>query len=195
MTSTSEDGATIRSRLPQFEFEAVFDRTPHLYLVLDPSFTIVAANAAYCAATMTEHDAILGRAFFEVFPDNPGDYSADGVANLRASLLKVLKTREADRMDVQKYDIRTRDTGAFQERYWSPVNVPVMGSDGYVRWVIHSVEDVTEIMSLRAETAAQRSDAASQRLLVQLRETKRALAARDSENAELREMLRRQPRN
>jgi PAS domain-containing protein len=193
MTSTSEDGesedwATNRNRLPQTEFEAVFDRTPHLCLVLDPSFTIVAANVAYCAATMTDRDAILGRSFFEVFPDNPGDYSADGVANLRASLLKVLKTRETDRMDVQKYDIRTRDTGAFQARYWSPVNVPVMGADGYVRWVIHSVEDVTELVALRGDTA-------SQRLLVQLRETKRALAVRESENAQLREMLKRQQRN
>ena len=182
--STSEDWATHSRRLPQLEFEAVFNRTPHLYLILDPSFAIVAANDAYCAATMTERDAILGRSFFEVFPDNPGDYSADGVANLRASLLKVLKTRETDRMDVQKYDIRTRDTGAFEQRYWSPVNVPVMGADGYVQWVIHSVEDVTELMNLRADTA-------SQRLLVQLRETKRALAARESENAQLREMLKR----
>ena len=195
MTSTSEDSTTERHRLPQTDFEPVFDRTPGLYLVLDPSFTIVAANDAYCAATMTDRDAILGRPFFEVFPDNPGDYSADGVANLRASLLKVLKTRESDRMDVQKYDIRTRDTGAFQARYWSPVNVPVMGADGYVRWVIHSVEDVTELMSLRSDAAAQRTDAASQRLLVQLRETKRALAARESENAQLREVLKRQQRN
>ena len=194
MTSTSEDSNSEdwasggNRRLPQCEFEAVFNRTPHLYLVLDPSFAIVAANDAYCAATMTERNAILGRSFFEVFPDNPGDYSADGVANLRASLLKVLKTRETDRMDVQKYDIRTRDTGAFEQRYWSPVNVPVMGADGYVRWVIHSVEDVTEVMTLRNDTA-------SQRLLVQLRETKRALAARETENAQLREMLKRQPRN
>jgi PAS domain-containing protein len=195
MTSTSEDSATDDHRLPQSEFEAVFDRTPHLYLILDPSFTIVGANEAYCAATMTEREAILGRSFFEVFPDNPDDYSADGVANLRASLLKVLKTREMDRMDVQKYDIRTRDTGTFEQRYWSPINVPVMGEDGYVRWVIHSVEDVTELMSLRAEAATQRSDAASQRLLVQLREIKRALAARESENAQLREMLKRQQRN
>ena len=195
MTSTSEDSATNIHRLPQCEFEAVFNRTPHLYLILDPSFMIVAANDAYCAATMTERDSIVGRSFFEVFPDNPDDYSADGVANLRASLLKVLKTRETDRMDVQKYDIRTRDTGAFQKRYWSPINVPVMGDDGYVRWVIHSVEDVTELINLRAEAAAQRNDAASQRLLVQLRETKRALAARESENAQLREMLKRQQRN
>src|SRR5580658_6857402 len=104
MTRTSEDGAS--DRLPTSEFAEVFDKTPGLYLVLDPSFTIMAANDAYCAATMTERDLIVGRHLFEAFPDNPGDSAADGVENLRASLLKVLKSRHADRMNIQKYDVR-----------------------------------------------------------------------------------------
>ncbi|MEJ0026418.1 MAG: PAS domain-containing protein [Rhizomicrobium sp.] len=189
MTPTSEDGAI--DRLPTSEFSGVFDRTPGLYLVLDPSFTIMAANDAFCAATMTERDAIVGRHLFEAFPDNPGDSAADGVENLRASLLKVLKSRQPDRMNIQKYDVREAGSGAFAERYWSPLNVPVIGPDGYVKWIIHSVEDVTELMNLRTEFAARRGGAAAQRLLSQLRETERELAAERTENAELRETLRR----
>ncbi|MEI9992629.1 MAG: PAS domain-containing protein [Rhizomicrobium sp.] len=192
MTATSEDGAVDPNRLPTAEFAVVFDGTPGLYLVLDPSFMIVAANDAFCAATMTERDAILGRHLFEVFPDNPGDSAADGVQNLRASLLKVLKSRQPDRMNVQKYDVREHGTGAFAERYWSWLNVPVMGPDGYVKWIIHSVEDVTELMNLRTEFAARRGAAAAQRLLTQLRETERELAAARTQNAELRESLRKQ---
>jgi len=192
MTHTSEDGATDLIRLPTSEFAGVFEKTPGLYLILDPSFTIVAANDAYCAATMTQHDAIVGRHLFEAFPDNPDDSSADGVENLRSSLLKVLKSRQADRMNIQKYDIRDAVSGAFSERYWSSLNVPVIGPDGYVKWIIHSVEDVTELMNLRTEFAARRGGAAAQRLLTQLRETERELEAERCENAELRETLRKQ---
>jgi PAS domain-containing protein len=189
MTNTPEDGGG-SVRLAESEFADVFDKTPALYLVLDPSFTIMAANDAYCAATMTERATIVGRHLFEAFPDNPGDSAADGVQNLRASLLKVLKTRQPDRMNIQKYDIR--GPGSFVERYWSPLNVPVLGHDGYVKWIIHCVEDVTELMNLRAEFAAKRGGAAAQRLLAQLRETERELAAERMENAELRDSLRKQ---
>lgn len=188
MTDTSEDGA--RNRLPTSEFAGVFENAPGLYLVLDPSFTIVAANDAYCTATMSDRDAIVGRHLFEAFPDNPEDSSADGVENLRASLLKVLKSRQPDRMDIQKYDIPERQSGTFTERYWSSLNVPVLGADGYVKWIIHAVEDVTELINLRTEFAAKRGGAAAQRLLSQLRETERELAAERTENAELRESLR-----
>lgn len=144
------------STVDSVDFKAVFEKTPGLYLVLDAKFDIVAANDAYLEATMTKRDDIVGRPLFEVFPDNPGDSGADGVQNLRASLLKVLKSREADRMAVQKYDIEKRGVGGFETRFWSPLNIPVLGGDGYVKWIIHNVEDVTELATMRAEFSARR---------------------------------------
>src|SRR6185436_1872872 len=87
-------------------FQVLFESAPGLYLVLSPDLTIVAASDAYLRATMTQRAEILGRAIFDVFPDNPADPSADGVRNLRASLERVLRTRAPDAMAVQKYDIR-----------------------------------------------------------------------------------------
>lgn len=133
------------------DFEALFAKLPGLYLILDAKFDIVAVNEAYCRATMTVRDNIVGHHVFEVFPDNPGDSAADGVHNLRASLLKVLKTRQADTMDLQKYDIERRGMGGFEVRYWSVQNVPILGADGYVRWIVHAVEDVTELVNMRVE--------------------------------------------
>jgi PAS domain-containing protein len=146
------------SKEDSVDFAAVFRKTPGLYLIIDTRFDIAAVNDAYCAATMTERDAIVGHPLFEIFSDNPDDSAADGVANLRTSLLRVLKTRAADRMEVQKYDIRRRGSGGFEVRYWSPLNVPVLGEDGYVKWIIHSVEDVTDIVTMQTEFAARRSD-------------------------------------
>jgi PAS domain-containing protein len=172
------------------EFGPIFDKTPGLYLILDTNFKIVAANDAYCQATKTQRSTILGQFIFEAFPDNPADSSADGVQNLRASLLRVLKNRAPDRMNIQKYDIPRRDVGGFEERYWSPLNIPVIGADRYVKWIIHSIEDVTELMNLRAEFAARRDSIAEhQKMLTQLHEAQRELAAKRDENEALRQTL------
>ena len=133
-------------------FVTFFEAIPGLFLVLDPELRIVAASDAYVQATMTRRDAIIGKRLFEVFPDNPHDREATGVRNLRASLLQVLATGRTDAMAVQKYDIRKprNQGGQFEERYWSPVNAPVLGPDGKVAYIIHRVEDVTEFVRLKA---------------------------------------------
>jgi PAS domain S-box-containing protein len=137
------------------DFRQVFEKSPELQLVVDVRFTIVAVTDAYCRATMTKRGDIVGRGLFEVFPDNPDDMRADGVANLRASILNVIRFRAADRMAEQKYDIRRPD-GVFEERYWRPLNSPILGADGYVRFILHAVEDVTELVHIRKDEAAAR---------------------------------------
>ncbi len=139
------------SPLPAPDFRLLFESAPGLYLVLTPALKIVAVSEAYLKATMTKRDEILNRGIFEVFPDNPDDPAATGVRNLKASLDRVLTNRVPDTMAVQKYDIRRpeSDGGGFEERYWSPVNSPVLGADGEVAYIIHRVEDVTEFIHLK----------------------------------------------
>jgi len=139
------------------DFQALFESAPGLYLVLTPALTIVAVSDAYLKATMTKREEILGRGLFEVFPDNPDDPAATGVRNLRASLDRVLTHRAPDTMAVQKYDIRRPESegGGFEERYWSPVNSPVLGADGKVAYIIHRVEDVTAFVHLKQSGSEQ----------------------------------------
>ena len=133
------------------DFQVLFESAPGLYLVLTPALTIVAVNDAYLKATMTKREEILGRGLFEVFPDNLDDPAATGVRNLRASLDRVLTHRVPDTMAVQKYDIRLPESegGGFEERYWSPVNSPILGADGKVAYIIQRVEDVTAFVHLK----------------------------------------------
>src|SRR3989442_2440555 len=106
---------------------------------------------------MNKREEILGHGLFEVFPNNPDDPTATGVRNLKASLDRVLTNRVPDTMAVQKYDIRRPESegGGFEERYWSPVNSPVLGADGKVAYIIHRVEDVTEFVRLKQEGSEQ----------------------------------------
>jgi len=137
--------------VPAEDFRALFKDAPGLYLVLRPDLTIAAVSNAYARATKTVRDEIIGRGIFDVFPDNPNDPNADGVRNLRASLNRVLDKRVPDAMAVQKYDIRRPESegGGFEERFWSPLNAPVLGDEGQVRYIIHRVEDVTEFIRLK----------------------------------------------
>jgi two-component system cell cycle sensor histidine kinase/response regulator CckA len=139
-----------QSKLPDPDFKALFESVPGLYLVLQPDLTIVAASEAYIRATMMKRDELLGRHVFDAFPDNPDDPNATGVANLSASLHRVILDLVPDAMAVQKYDIRrpTSEGGAFEVRYWSPMNSPVLHADGSLAYIIHRVEDVTEFVRL-----------------------------------------------
>ncbi|HMJ13098.1 MAG TPA: ATP-binding protein [Polyangiaceae bacterium] len=134
--------------MAELDFELLFEESPDLLLVLlpdSPRFTMVAATRARFQATHTTREQTIGRGLFELFPDNPDDLQASGTANLRASLERVLQTREADTMAVQKYDIRGAD-GSFEVKFWSPRNLPVLSAGGEVLYILHRVEDVTELV-------------------------------------------------
>jgi PAS domain S-box-containing protein len=131
------------------DFRMLFEAAIGLFLVLTPDFTIVAVSDTYLAATSTRRDAILNHNLFEIFPDNPNDPTADGVRNLRASLNRVLAGRTADAMAIQRYDIKTPEAqGGFEVRYWKPINSPVFGPDGQIIYIVHQVEDVTQVHDL-----------------------------------------------
>lgn len=128
------------------EFLANFRKAREPYMLLDPGpgLRIVDVNDAYAAVTMIAREAVVGKGLFDVFPDNPDDSSADGVNNLFASLCIVAETGEAHVMAIQRYDVRDED-GVFIERYWQPVNTPVFDRDGHLRYILHHVEDVSEV--------------------------------------------------
>ncbi|MCC6406837.1 MAG: response regulator [Planctomycetes bacterium] len=151
----------MNAKLDELDFRAVFEHAPGVFLVLsaDERFTVLGATDAYLKATLTERAGIVGRGIFDVFPDNPDDPDATGTRHLRESLHRVLAQRTADTMAVQKYDIRRPDGDGteFEERFWSPMNVPVLARDGSIRYILHRVEDVTEFVRVRRSGDAQRS--------------------------------------
>ncbi len=150
------------------DFRLLFESIPGCHLVLDPELVIVAVSNAYLDATKTKRADIVGRPLFEVFPDNPDDEMATGETNLRLSLRRVLTEKRADVMPTQKYDIRGPG-GTFEERHWSPLNAPVLGPDGEVAYVIHTVRDVSDVVRIKqsdSERAARLLDTAPDAIVV-----------------------------
>lgn len=185
------------------DFRQIFEALPGQFLILDPELRIVAVSGAYLTATNTVRSEILSRNIFDVFPDNPADTNATGVAKLSASLRRVIEKRSPDTMDIQQYDIPIPGSEEFEERYWSPVNTPVLAADGALVYIIHRVEDVTEFVRLNLlreekeketenrETldAQARLEAAQQELFLRLKD-KAARAAAEVHSLQLESKVR-----
>lgn len=175
----------------QIDFQRLFEASPEVLLVLlpdTPRFTMVAATETRLRVTHTTHESI-GKGLFEVFPDNPDDAGANGTSNLRGSLERVLATRAPDTMAVQKYDIRGPD-GDFQVRYWSPKNVPVLGPAGEVLYILHRVEDVTDLVraSELGEELRDRTRAMEREVVARSQELATSNSELRSANAKLGEL-------
>ncbi len=174
------------------DFQLLFEASPDVLLVLlpdAPRYTMVAATRARLAATGTTLEQTIGRGVFEAFPDNPDDPEATGTANLRASLDRAVATRAPDTMAVQKYDIRGAD-GAFEVKYWSPKNIPVLSADGEVLYLLHRVEDVTELVraSDEGEVLRDRTRAMEGEVIARSRELAGAVRELREANAKLGEL-------
>jgi signal transduction histidine kinase len=141
------------------DFRVLFEKTPDLYLVLDPNFFIIAATDAFLSATATRREDVVGQHLFDVFPETPPASSSVGqerpVCTLRDSLQRALRDRVPDTLGVQRRSIQGPG-GEREERYWSLVNTPVLGPGGRVAYIIHSAEDMTETVRLKKSAEEQR---------------------------------------
>jgi serine phosphatase RsbU (regulator of sigma subunit) len=134
----------------KIDYSEVFQALPGAVALLTPELIYADVNDWFTVVSGRTREQLLGRYVFDVFPDNPNDPRATGARNLRASLERVLATGQRDTMALQRYDVEDPDRpGHWQERYWSPVNCPLMGPDGGVELILHRVEEVTELIRAR----------------------------------------------
>ncbi|MER5382762.1 SpoIIE family protein phosphatase [Streptomyces sp. NPDC002688] len=138
----------------EIDYGGVFHALPGMVALLTPHMVFVDANEDYLSNSGRSREQLVGRYLFDVFPDRPDDPTANGMRNLEASLRRVVETGERDAMALQRYDVESLDRpGVWQERYWSPVNAPVIGEDGTVVLLVHRVEEVTELIRARGGPA------------------------------------------
>ena len=62
------------------DYMRVLEALPEPLLLIGLDSTILTANTAFLTATMNRLGAIAGKNLFEVFPDDPAEPTADGVA-------------------------------------------------------------------------------------------------------------------
>lgn len=127
--------------LPSALVRRVFRSLPQPSLLLQPNLVIVGANQAYLKTMDMSGDDIVGCDLFSVFPDNPAEKSVNSTRDLADSFGRVLDHGCADSIGRLRYDVRNRD-GVFEERWWNPLNTPVLDDDGRLELIIHQAFEV-----------------------------------------------------
>ncbi len=124
--------------------------------LLDPTFRVLDASDVFCDATRTSRDAIVGRAFFDVFPEGPLDASRLGAASLRASLERVVRTGAADRLALTGYDVSGGDGDGelVETRVLRACSAPVLDAEGALGAILVWLEDASEEGAMSACAAA-----------------------------------------
>ncbi|MYS95084.1 MULTISPECIES: PP2C family protein-serine/threonine phosphatase [Streptomyces] len=139
------------------DYTAVFQALPGMVALLTPELVYADVNEEFVRVSGRSREQLVGHYLFDVFPDNPNDPASTGMRNLEASLYRVLATGERDAMALQRYDVEDPERpGEWQERYWSPVNAPLLGPDGKVALILHRVEEVTELIRARGRSGGGR---------------------------------------
>lgn len=142
------------SRVSAIEESAWFQSKWAPYLLADADWRVRAVNSACERVSGHPREDLLGHHLFDVFPDNPADPDADGVANVSASLELVFRRGVRHWMGVQRYDLPDRQhPGEFVYRVWTPMNSPIKDGKKTVA-VLQHAQDVTRVVPPTPEERA-----------------------------------------
>lgn len=147
-------------QIPEQYYAAIFEALPGNSILVKtdaPKFTVLAATPAYITNAGFAEKALIGKGVFEAFPANSTDPKYKGDRDLLTSFQHVLQHKEPHFLPLQRYDLQN-DDGSFTEKYWSASNKPVFAPDGEVVYIIHTAEDISELIK------AEKRDEAHQEL-------------------------------
>lgn len=125
-------------------YSVVFQALPIPCLVLlpnAPEFTIINVSDAYAEVTNTNRCELIGKGFFEIFPNNP--YLSDTI--WKNIFDEVILKKKPCKVAPQKYAFPTADVPArLDVKYLEVVNTPVLDAEGEIEFIIRSMTDVTD---------------------------------------------------
>ena len=144
------------ANLPGDLFKIVFESSPGSLLIKGdvPRFTIVAASNGYLEVTSSTRAGIVGKGFFEAFPE---DKTLTDDTNARSVFTKVVATGQKIEVPVYRFDVYNKETKTYDIRYWSCSNIPILSADNRVDYILNTVVDITDEVKAR-ETITESED-------------------------------------
>jgi len=129
------------------DYSYLFRSLPGRHIIVDvddPVFTLIDENEAHARVALTTRENVVGKPFFDVFPDTSEKFKKTGVSDITESFNRVIATGKPDTMDVLKYDIKNSH-GDFVERFWQVTHYPLLDEDNStVIAILQQTEDITE---------------------------------------------------
>ncbi|MEV4378330.1 SpoIIE family protein phosphatase [Streptosporangium sp. NPDC049644] len=134
----------------EIDYEAVFQALPSAVALFTTDLVYADVNEAFLNSMGRTREQVVGHHLADAFPSDPKNPTMTGMLQLQDSLRWVAATGERDAMTLHRYDVEYPDrSGVWEQRYWSPINVPVFGPDGRVALLLHREEDITELIRTR----------------------------------------------
>jgi two-component system CheB/CheR fusion protein len=123
-------------------FQIIFEKSPGSLLVKSdkPRFTIAAVSDNYLEITSSSREKIVGRGFFEVFPDDK-DFNEETSA--RNVFTRVVDTGQKIEVPTYRYDVFNAQTKKSEIKYWSCCNTPIYDDRSEVAYILNTVVDIT----------------------------------------------------
>lgn len=136
------------SGLPGELFKIVFEKSPCSLLIKGdaPRFTIIAASDNYLEVTASTREGIVGKGFFEAFPE---DKTLTDDTNARNIFTRVVATGQKIEVPTYRFDVYNRETKTYEIRYWSCSNTPIMLANNTVDYILNTVVDITDEVKAR----------------------------------------------
>ncbi|HSH17898.1 MAG TPA: ATP-binding protein [Candidatus Saccharimonadales bacterium] len=135
------------------DYQSFFRHLPGRYIAVlpdDPTFTIVAETEEHEQVALVKPGEIIGKPFFEAFPDTSKEYKKTGVSAIAESFRNVIRSRKPDTMPLIRYDNKNED-GAFVTRYWRSTHHPIFDAGGNLALIFQDTRDVTDEVSVDAQ--------------------------------------------
>lgn len=88
---------------------------------------------------------LIGKGFFEVFPENPYEENFDW----QNPFLTALQNKTPSKTPTKKYLRPIPGSDEFEVKYYEAVNTPYLDENGEVQFIIRSITDLTEIINIQ----------------------------------------------
>lgn len=141
----------INTSLPEDIFRVVFEKSPGSILVKadPPRFTILAVSDSYLKVTSSSREEIVGKGFFEAFPED--ETAAHDETAARRIFTRVIETGQKIDVPSYKYDISDPATGQREPHFWSCSNIPVIDNENNLAYILNTVTDITGEVKAKEE--------------------------------------------
>jgi PAS domain S-box-containing protein len=132
------------------DFKTLFESLPGLYVILSPTLNILSISNNFINYTQIKKDDIVGKYLFDIVTLLPNMNNEAGFSSYCSSLNFVLKNKIAHTITIKRNHDSKID-GNIEEKYWRYKNTPVINASNNIDYIIHSAEDVTDIINLQKE--------------------------------------------
>ncbi len=135
-----------------------YEAAPGISVILLPDapvYTHVAVSNDFLQVTGMKKEEVIGKGYFDVFPQSTEDPKLTGEQILKASFHSIIQHKHPHEIPVLRYAIPKGD-GTLDQRYWNIKNAPILSDDGEVLYIVHTAYDITMQVTASQNQEAQK---------------------------------------